>query len=65
MTGSGQLHLSLLSHLQSVVDLDSQVSNRALELGMPKQQLHCSEILRSTIDQGGLGAAQRVRAIGS
>lgn len=33
---------SLLGHFESVIDLDSQISDSAFNLGMPEQQLHCS-----------------------
>jgi hypothetical protein len=35
----------------------------ALEFGVPKQQLHGSEILRTTINQGRLGPSKRRRAV--
>jgi len=41
----------LFGDFQSVVYLNSEVSNRALELGVPEQQLHCPEVLRSPIDE--------------
>ena len=34
------LHLHLLCDLQGVVDLDSQVADGALELGVPQQELN-------------------------
>jgi hypothetical protein len=34
--------LDLLSNCESMVDLDPEVANRALDLGMPKQQLNGS-----------------------
>jgi hypothetical protein len=54
--GSRQLDLSLLRDLQSVIHLDAEISNRALELGVAKKKLNCSEILGPSIDQRGPGA---------
>jgi hypothetical protein len=45
------LHLGLLGDLQRIVNLDSEVAHRALQLGMAEQQLHHSEILCSSVDQ--------------
>lgn len=33
--------VDLLSNLDRVVDLDTEVSDRAFDLGMPKQELDC------------------------
>lgn len=54
------LDLRLLGHLQRVVNLDPEVPHGALQLGMPKQQLNRAKVLRATVDQGSLGAAQGV-----
>jgi len=54
------LHFSLFGHLKGIIDLDAEVSHRALKLRMPKEQLHYPEILGPAINQGGLGAVQRV-----
>jgi len=34
-----RLHLGLFGHLEGVVDLDAEVADRALQLGMPEQEL--------------------------
>ena len=34
-----------------------------VQLGMPKQQLHCTQILRAPIDQRRLGPSHRVRPV--
>jgi len=57
------LHLRLLRHFESVVDLDPKVADCAFQLGVPEQQLDGSKILRATVDQRRLGAAQRVRPV--
>lgn len=56
-------HLSLLGHLQRIVDFDAEVSDRALDLAVAKQELHGSQILGAPVDQGRFGAAHRVGAI--
>ena len=59
------LDFCLLGHLKSVVDLDSQIANRALRLGMPEKKLNSPEVLGASVDQGCLCAALRVGAVGS
>lgn len=63
LTGQAALHLRLLRHFESVVDLDPRVADRAFQLGAPEQQLHGAKILRATVDQDHFGAAQRVRLV--
>ncbi len=41
----------LLSHFQGVVNLDTQIPNRALKFGMAEQQLDGPEVLRSPVDE--------------
>ena len=50
-----KLHLRLLRHLECVVNLDSEVSHRALEFGVAEQELHSPEVLGATVDKGRLG----------
>jgi hypothetical protein len=57
------LHLSLFRHLKGIIDVNAEVSHRALKLRMPKEQLHCPEILGPAINQGSLGATHRVGSI--
>jgi hypothetical protein len=57
------LHLRLLRHFESVVDLDPKVADCAFQLGVPELQLDGSKILRATVDQHRLGAPQRVRPV--
>ena len=42
----GALDVDLLGDLDGVVDLDAEVSNRALDLRMAEQQLHRSQVAR-------------------
>jgi hypothetical protein len=58
------LHLRLLGDLQGVVGLDSQVSDGAFELGVPKEELNGPEIPGPPVDQRGVGAPQRMGAVG-
>lgn len=57
-------YLSLLGHLQRVFNLNAQITHRTLQLCVPEKQLDGAEVLRPPVDQGGLGAAHRVRAVG-
>ena len=45
------LDLGLLGHLQRVIDLDSEVTHRALQLGVAQKELHRPEVLRPAIDE--------------
>ena len=55
--------LCLLSHLERVIYLDTQVANSALKLCVPEQQLHGSQVLCSPINQGGLCPPKRMRSV--
>jgi hypothetical protein len=59
-----RLHLRLLGELQGVVDFDPEVSDRALQVGVPKEALNGPKIAGSPIDQRRFGAPQRMGAIG-
>jgi hypothetical protein len=54
------LHLRLLRHFESVVDLDPRVADCAFQLGVPEPQLDGPKILLAPVDQRCLGAPQRV-----
>jgi len=60
---SGASKINLLRDRQRVVDLDAQISNRALELAVAEQQLHGAEVAGFAVDQRRLGAAQRMDPI--
>lgn len=45
------LDVGFFRHLQSIVDLDPEISNRALNLRVPEQQLNRSEIFGAVVDQ--------------
>ena len=57
-TGLTELHFCLLRDLQSIVDLDPEVPDRAFELRVPEQQLHGSEISGPSVDQRSFRASQ-------
>jgi hypothetical protein len=57
------LHLRLLCHFESVINLDAEVANCTFQFGVPEQQLHGAEVLRATIDQGGFSAPECVRSV--
>ena len=59
-TSLAGLHLSLLGDLQRVVNFDAKVSDCALQLGMPKQELNGSEVLRTLVNQRCLGSLHRL-----
>jgi hypothetical protein len=45
-----------------VIDLNSEVSHRTLDLGVPEQKLHRAQVARPAVDQGRLRASERVGA---
>jgi hypothetical protein len=51
-------HVDLLGYRQSIINLDTKIANRALDLGMAKQQLDGPQITGPAIDEGGLGPTQ-------
>lgn len=59
-----RLYFRLLGDFQRVIDLDSEVSDGAFQLGMSKQQLNGAQVLGTLVDQGGFGAPHRVRPVG-
>ena len=53
-----------VGNLKRIIHLDAEVSDRALQLGMAKQELNGSEVLRALVDQCGLGTSHRVCPVG-
>ena len=43
-----------------IVDLNTQVADSALDLGVTEQQLYSPQVTGSSVDQGRLGPAERV-----
>lgn len=52
------LDVDLLRDRQSVLDLDAEVPDGAFQLGMPEQELDCTDVARTAVDQRCLGTAQ-------
>ena len=53
--------INLFRYCQGVIDLDAEIPDCALDLGVPKQELDGSEIAGAAVDQGSLCASERVR----
>jgi hypothetical protein len=51
-----QLDIDLFCDIQSIVDLNSKISDGAFDLCVAQQKLYCSQIARASIDQGCLGS---------
>ena len=51
-------NVGLLGDGQSVIDLDTEIANRALDLGVTEQQLDGPQIAGAAIDQRSLGPPQ-------
>ena len=43
--------------------MDTEITNRRLDLGMPQKYLHSAEVTRSLVHKCRLGSTQRVRSI--
>lgn len=56
-------YISLLRHLEGVVNLDAEVTHRALELAVAEEQLHRPQILGAAVDQRRLCSAHRMRPV--
>ena len=54
--------VDLFGDVERVIDLDAEVPDRALHLGMAKEQLNRAEAAGSSVNQGRLGSPQRVGA---
>lgn len=55
--------LDLLGECEGVLDLDAEVLDGALDLGVTEQQLYCPEVARALVDLSRLGTAERMRAV--
>ena len=55
--------LRLLGDLERVIDLDTEVPHRRLELRVPEQQLHRPKVLGAPIDQCRLRPSHGVRSV--
>jgi hypothetical protein len=54
----GYFRHQLFRYCQTVIDFDAEISDRAFDLGMTKQELNRSQIARPSIDKGRFCAAQ-------
>ena len=54
--------VDLLRNRKGVIHLDAKVANRALDLAVPKEQLHGSQIARAAVYQRRLSSAERMGA---
>ena len=50
--------LDLFGDGKRVIDLDTEIANRALDLGVTEQQLDGPQIAGAAIDQRGFGPSQ-------
>jgi len=57
----GTSDINLFRYCQGVIYFDAQVSDRAFDLGMPKQKLNGPKISCPPVDQGSFCASQRMR----
>src|SRR5690606_38962546 len=58
----GSSDVDFLCDLDGVIDLYAEVADCALDLCVSEQKLYGAEVPGATVDQRGLGSAQRMRA---
>lgn len=58
-------NLRLLRHLKGIVDLDSEIANRAFQLRVSEQQLHRPKVLCPPVDQRSFCASLRAKRLAS
>jgi hypothetical protein len=51
----------LLRYGKGIVDFDTEVPDRAFDLGVPRQELHRLQVTGTAVDQSSLGSSKRVR----
>src|SRR5260221_4692888 len=56
------MHVRIWHKEDALIHFDAKVSDRAFDLGMPKQKLNCPEISCPPIDQRRFRASQRMRS---
>jgi len=61
--GAESSNFGSLGWRQGIIDIDTEISNRVLDVGMAQQDLNCPEIARRFVDQRRLGSPHRVCAI--
>ena len=57
----GYFRHQLFRYCQGVIYFDTQISDRAFDLGVPKQKLDGPQISRPPIDQSSFCTPQRMR----
>ena len=57
--------IDLLRNLQSIVDLDSKISDGALKLPVTEEKLAGAKVARLLVDERDLGSSQAVSAVGA
>ena len=50
--------VDLFGYGKRVIDLNSEIADCTLDLGVAQQELNCSKIPRLFVDQGSLGPAE-------
>ena len=50
--------VDLLRYGERIIDLDSEIADRTLDLRVAKQELNCSKISRFLIDQSCVGPSE-------
>src|SRR5690349_5219818 len=53
--------INLFGYRERIINLDTEIADRAFDLGVAEQELHGSQIARAAVDQRCLGPAEGVR----
>src|SRR4051812_23038217 len=53
-------NINLLSYRESVVDLDTKISDCALDLCVTQQYLHCPKVASTPVNQRSFGSSERM-----
>src|SRR5262249_18434831 len=56
-------NVNLFRYCKCIVDFDAKISHRTFDSGVAEQELNRSQVSCATVDQGRLGASERVGAI--
>ena len=57
------LQLRAFSQREGILDVDTEVADRALDLRVAQQDLHGAQVSRLLVDDGSLRSAERMRAV--
>ena len=58
----GTSDINMFCYCQSVNNFDAEISDRAFDLGVAKQELDSPEIAGAPVNQGSLRASERMRS---